>query len=227
MAQSLPKDKQPGSPGRQGGSGKVPPPAAGAPGFLAAAFRGGGPENQILHASSAAAMLDEIGIARDQDARKPMPPKQPTQGVLVVGMGDEDRGDGGVGLHLVRCLAQLDWPGSVVFRAVDESIPARAREFARVILLDAINGPEPPGSLYQADAEELLDQSIGGAGSGLCLLGMLPKDVLKRVAVFGVQPATTEWGSALSPEVIATMPAVVSYIRAYILQVAAELRRLN
>jgi hypothetical protein len=37
------------------------------------------------------------------------------KGVLVVGMGRETSGDNGVGIYLMRCLAQLNWPGNVRF----------------------------------------------------------------------------------------------------------------
>ena len=77
------------------------------------------------------------------------------------------------------------------------------------------------------DPEHLLARSVGGEGSGLGLLGMLPRAVLKRLSVFGVHPSTTSWGSALSPEILASMPALMAYLRAYILQAAAEVAELN
>ncbi len=149
------------------------------------------------------------------------------RGILVVGMGDETRGDGGVGLHLMNCLAQFDWPGSVVFCAADESIPRRAERFARVILLDALEGPDAPGTLYQIDPEELLANSIGGPDSGMGLLTMLPAFVRKRVAVFGVHPGTVSWGASLSQEVIASLPLLVPYLRARILAAVGELTEVN
>jgi len=149
------------------------------------------------------------------------------RGVLVVGMGDEARGDRGVGLHLIYWLAQLDWPSSVVFCAADESVPERANRFARVILLEALEGPSAPGALYQFDPEALLAHSVGGSGSGMGLLTMLPTPVRKRVAIFGVHPRTASWGAPLSREVMASLPLVVPYLRARILAAAGELARIN
>jgi len=147
--------------------------------------------------------------------------------VLVVGMGDEDRGDGGIGVHLVGCLAQMDWPACVVFCRPDDSLPKKTEQFGRVILVDSLEGAEPPGSLYRADPKELLDRSAGGAGSGLGLLAMLPAPVRERLSIFGVQPRTTDWGSPLSGETIAAIPVLLPYLRAFILQAAAELSCVN
>jgi len=191
------------------------------------------PCSRLKHAFSQAAngpcpALERIRFARGDsaDAVSDEPGRLPS-GVLVVGMGDEDRGDGGVGVHLIGCLAQLNWPESVVFCQADDTVPKRAQSFARVILLDAIEGPELPGTLYEADPEELLARSVGGAGSGLGLLGMLPKTVLKRISIFGIQPATTTWGDTLSREVISCMPMLLPYLRAYILKAADEARAIN
>lgn len=142
-------------------------------------------------------------------------------------MGDEARGDSGVGVHLVRCLGQLDWPSGVVFCQADETVPTKAKLFARVILVDAIEGPEPPGSLYSADPEELMAASVGGEGSGLGLLTMVSRTTRKRMSILGVQPANTGFGSPLSRDVLASIPVLLPYLRATILQAAAELTYVN
>jgi hydrogenase maturation protease len=149
------------------------------------------------------------------------------RGVLVVGMGDESRGDGGVGLHLVSCLSQMDWPSNVAFCAADETVPKRAEGFARVILLDALEGPASPGSLYQMDPEELLGRTVGGPDSGMGLLTMLPVPVRKRVAVFGIHPRTLSWGASLSQEVLGSMSVLLTYLRTQILRTATELSQVN
>jgi hydrogenase maturation protease len=149
------------------------------------------------------------------------------EGVLVVGMGDEARGDGGVGVHLVNCLAQMDWPSGIHFCAADESVPQRAGQFARVILLDALEGPASPGSLYQLDPQDLADGAAGGPDSGMGLLTMLPESVRKRVAVFGVHPRTSSWGAPLSRDVLAALSMLLTYLRARILSAAGELTQAN
>jgi len=186
------------------------------------------PQPASSAAMPGAASLEALGVSSGDPVPRPLRHGRASpRGVLVVGLGDEDRGDGAVGLHLLHCLAQLDWPASVVFCEADDSLPARAEGFARIILLEAIEGTEQPGSLYQADPKELLANSVGGAGSGLGLLTMLSPAVLERVSIFGVQPLNTNWGSALSTDVIAAMPALMSYLRMQILKAASESQLAN
>ena len=150
----------------------------------------------------------------------------PAGGILVIGMGDEQRGDGGIGLHLMLCLQQMDWPANVTFSRADADIHRRAGHFQRVIVLDAIEGPGSPGSLYQADPEDLLTSSAG-VRSGAGLLPMLSPAIRRRLSVFGVQPGSTSWGSPLSAGVLASVPILLSYLRARILQVAADHQAVN
>jgi len=142
-------------------------------------------------------------------------------------MGDVQRGDGGVGVHLVECLAQMHWPAGVVFCRASEVVPKRAESFARIVLVDALEGTEAAGSLYSADPEELLASSLKRGGCGLGLLSMISPATRKRLAVFGIQPRTQEYGSSLSREVAASIPVVLPYLRAFILGVLAELAELN
>lgn len=152
---------------------------------------------------------------------------RPRRGVLVVGMGDEHCGDGSIALHLVHCLQQFDWPGDVAFCRADESVPRRAEDFAHVVLLDAMEGPDAPGALYQADPEELLSRSAGGSDKPMGMLGMLSPAVRKRLAIFALHPRTSAWGSQLSGEMVAALPVVLPYIRAFVLQALGSVRAIN
>jgi len=152
---------------------------------------------------------------------------RPARCVLVVGMGDEERGDQGVGVQLMHCLSHLDWPAGVAFCPADASVPARAEDFARVILLDAVDGPKEPGALYRVDPGALLDRSIGGAEAGVGLLTLMSPTVRKRLEIFGIQPHSTAWGQSLSGEVASNLPVLVPYLRAMILRAAAEAARIQ
>jgi hydrogenase maturation protease len=150
-----------------------------------------------------------------------------TSGVLIVGLGDESRGDGGIGLHLAECLSQLDWPGNVVFVEASDSVPLLAEAFAHIVLLDALDGPESPGALYKADPEGLLTDAAGGPDGNLGLLPMLSAAVRKRATIFGVQPANRQWGSSMSRAVVSALPVLVPYLRAFILQAARRGATVN
>jgi hydrogenase maturation protease len=76
--------------------------------------------------------------------------------MLIVGLGDENQGDCGIGSYLVRCLGQYTWPEGVDFCHLREISWERINDYSKIILLDAMHGPERPGSVYQADGEALM-----------------------------------------------------------------------
>lgn len=188
---------------------------------LPAGFVGGA---SLDHARAFGGLLD-LGKP-SQSARSPAPARTP-RGILVVGMGDENCGDGGMGIHLMGCLEQLCWPGDVAFCPADESVPKRAEQFAHVILLDSFEGPDGPGSLYQANLGELLAHCRKEEHEPLGMLGSLSPAVRKRLAVFAMHPKTSAWGAGLSGAVIASMTIVVPYLRAYILSVLGRLATVH
>jgi hydrogenase maturation protease len=79
-----------------------------------------------------------------------------------------------------------------------------------LLVLDAVDCGQPPGTLVRMSGEEL--QTLPGKGSvhqlGVADL-MVALRVLARqqptVVLLGVQPATTDWGTELSPPVEAAM----------------------
>ena len=126
----------------------------------------------------------------------------------------------------MECLEQLEWPGDVAFSRVHQDLPGQARHFAQVILLGAIAGPDEPGSLYQANAEELLaggHPQMEGAG----VIGMFPREMRKRLAIFAMHPQNVARGSRLSGDVIRAISLAVPYLRSFILRTLGELVTLQ
>lgn len=168
-------------------------------------------------------------------AKKNLPPAWDTKplpsrggkGVLVIGMGRETSGDNGVGIYLMRCLSQLQWPQNVRFVMGSECLRDQASNYDRVILLDSVEGPDSPGSLYQLDPEEMLSKVSGGAPAGLEMAALLPPWVRSRMCIFGVQPRTRHAGTSLSPEVLGALPILVTYLRGVILRTASQVKQLN
>ncbi|MHC4717965.1 MAG: hypothetical protein ACYS5V_13405, partial [Planctomycetota bacterium] len=77
------------------------------------------------------------------------------------------------------------------------------------------------------DPQELLDNSVGGAEGGLGLLSLLSLSVRRRVSIFGIQPHRRDYGSDISDELILAMPSLVPYLRARILEAAADTQLTN
>jgi hydrogenase maturation protease len=168
------------------------------------------------------------GAALDPRSAAPDAPPQARQatgrGILVVGLGNDACGDGAIGLHLVRCLAQLNWPKAVCFHAGNDMPEEPLEKYARVVLLDAIIGPEQPGCLYQTDLAALLAGSVNAPDALRCRDGA---GLQGRLTVFGLHPRTTHCGSGLSGEMLCAFPQVAAYLRAYILGLSAELAQVN
>src|ERR1035437_50266 len=82
-----------------------------------------------------------------------------------------------------------------------------------LLVLDAVDIGQPPGTLVRMSSQEL--RALPGQGS-VHQLGVADLLVALRVmanrtpegVLLGVQPASTEWGTELSPAVAAVLPAL-------------------
>lgn len=70
--------------------------------------------------------------------------------LCVIGIGNEDRGDDGLGLLVVRALRQRSWPHIQVLESSGEATALLAawEEASSVIMVDAVVTGASPGTLY-------------------------------------------------------------------------------
>jgi len=146
--------------------------------------------------------------------------------ILVIGVGNVLLGDEGVGVHVARCLsAQQDAlpptvevldAGTALFDVLGEM-----SRYRRVILVDAMRGDGPPGSIYRLDHGSGLADD-GGPRTAASLhqwgvvetlwaartLGLEPPDL----TLIGIEPATLAPGTELSPEVERAVRRIVSIL---------------
>jgi hydrogenase maturation protease len=89
-----------------------------------------------------------------------------------------------------------------------------ASEASRVLLLDAMNTGGAPGTISRRTAQELLGTASGWSVhqlgvadliAALALVSTRPQDIV----LLGVQPASTDWGTSLSPDVEAALTRLV------------------
>lgn len=137
---------------------------------------------------------------------------------VVIGVGNTILSDDGVGVHAARLL-QADARVPQALTILDggtlglELIPY-ASEAARILFLDAVNSGEPPGTLTRMTGRDLL---AGAGGLSVHQLGVtdliaalaLVSTKTQDIVVLGVQPAITDWGTSLSPDVQAALPFLV------------------
>jgi hydrogenase maturation protease len=136
--------------------------------------------------------------------------------VNVIGLGNEWRGDDGVGLEIARRLhgKALDGEPIGLIDALNGD--------DEVVLVDAVASGAPPGTVYELEAgDEPLPVRLFGASSTHALglaeavelarsLGKLPR----RVSVYGIEGEAFSFGKGLSPAVAAAADRVVEEVAA-------------
>ena len=141
-----------------------------------------------------------------------------TDGTIVIGIGNTIHRDDGAGVHALRRLeADPRLPGNV--KLVDGGtrgleLLADVHGCARLLLLDAIDVGEKPGTVIRMTADDLggLPGSANVHQLGLGdLLATLPlvSDAPTEVVLLGIQPAETDWATDLSPAVEANLGELV------------------
>lgn len=131
----------------------------------------------------------------------------PKQNIVVLGVGNTIRSDDGVGVHVLRkleCDPRL--PNGITLvdggtRGLE--LLAFLHDCSRLLFLDAVDVGEQPGTLLR-----LVGDERGGLAAGTSvhqlgvadLLTALPlvSEIDREIVFFGVQPASTDWGTELS-----------------------------
>jgi hydrogenase maturation protease len=139
-----------------------------------------------------------------------------------MGVGNLLLSDEGFGVHVAQKLYDLDLPPEVeVVEGGTDGFGLMAYVVGadRLILIDAVKGGGPPGSLYRFDLNDcppfpdLFKTSVHQISileiinlSGV--IGTTP-----RTTIIGIEPKTLEIGMALSPEIEAKIPRVIELVR--------------
>lgn len=81
-------------------------------------------------------------------------PMQSTGSILIIGIGNEYRGDDAVGLYVARELAKLDPEGCVVKECPGEGtyLLNSWEGYRNVIIIDAVKSLSAPGNIRRVDA---------------------------------------------------------------------------
>ena len=138
----------------------------------------------------------------------------------ILGVGNCLMKDDGVGVHAVRALSELPLPAGVA--VIDAGTCPDVifdTDFAdRVIIIDAVHGDGPPGTLYRLAEEALLAPEDGFRSChDVSLVHALrewrPAVRGQVVVVIGIEPKEVAWGLDLSPEVAACLPRVLELVK--------------
>ena len=144
------------------------------------------------------------------------------QGILILGVGNLLRKDDGVGVQAVRRLQELALPGGV--KVLDAGTAGIGlldllEGYERAVIIDAAEMGLHPGSVvkFRPEATQFrtpdLRLSLHSADvAGVLELARLLGKRLPELAVIGVQPRDTGWGTEMSVEVLAEMRHVVDLV---------------
>ena len=140
---------------------------------------------------------------------------------MILGVGNLLLSDEGVGVHVANKLMKMDLPAGVEvieggtdgFRLMNV-----VTEADRLIVVDAVKGGSPPGSIYRFDIKDA-PSSPDAFKTSVHQIGILEVVHLSELigqtpetTVIGVEPGSLEMGMELSPEVQEKMPKIIELI---------------
>lgn len=138
---------------------------------------------------------------------------------VILGLGNELLGDEGVGVHAARLLQleKLSFDTKVieVGTAILNSMP-EWEDADRIIVVDAMKGDEPPGTVYKISLDDCSGSPCIASMHGFDIFRVMVLMGRKQpppVMVFGVEPELIHWSMSLSPNVVASLPFLISAIK--------------
>lgn len=145
-------------------------------------------------------------------------------GTLILGVGNTLLTDEAVGVAVLGALAadaQAD-PDLTLYDGgtLSFTLAGPIGEAARLIVVDAAIMGDPPGTVRVFEGAAMDAQlrrfarSVHEVGlADLLDIARLTEHLPPRRALIGVEPASIDWGSVLTPAVAAAVPVVVRHIR--------------
>lgn len=153
----------------------------------------------------------------------------PPRTVVVMGVGNLLLTDDGFGVHVINALKETVLPDNITL--IDAGVVSHRfiplfHEIDVLIVIDAVEAGDKPGSLFRFSPEEL--QFKSGHKSSLHQLSLI--DVLQMTELTGKKPETvilavqpkdiSSWSVHLSDEIQAVIPRVKELV-------VEELKRVN
>jgi len=139
--------------------------------------------------------------------------------VLIIGVGNELKGDDGVGVYIARSLLASGYDKYVINTGIAPEnftsvIWKKSPEV--IIIVDAVDFHKKPGSLLFENIENLSEVCyfISTHKLPIQLFSSVIKETLKDVEIFllGIQPKKTTLGSNLSEEVRESADKLIKFL---------------
>lgn len=138
---------------------------------------------------------------------------------LILGIGNLLWGDEGVGVHAVRELLEEELPEGTKVLEVGTSILDALGELEnseRLIVLDAIKAEGIPGTVYRLHIDNCESPNDIASIHGFdvfALLALTGRNMPAEVIAFGIEPASFDWSTKLSPQVSKALPFLLDSVK--------------
>jgi hydrogenase 3 maturation protease len=149
------------------------------------------------------------------------------QRVLVVGIGNEMRGDDGAGVMLARKLDSTPDLETLDVGTVPESFTGKMREVGAdlILLVDAVDFGGEPGSVGVFDAEQIPARWCTTHHAPLSILmDFLKQETGSEVLLLGIQPKEIRQNAPPSQEVEASVAALAELMNKQVFSAIETLR---
>jgi hydrogenase maturation protease len=141
--------------------------------------------------------------------------------IMVMGVGNILLSDEGLGVHLLNELTKMSLPENIELLeggTAGLELVHLIQEIDFLIIVDAINANDEPGSIFRFQPEEInvlperYEVSFHQVGimevlAMASILGHAPQTL-----IFGIQPKSLEWGLELTPEISKVFPKVIDLL---------------
>ncbi|MEW6232828.1 MAG: HyaD/HybD family hydrogenase maturation endopeptidase [Chloroflexota bacterium] len=140
---------------------------------------------------------------------------------LILGLGNILLQDEGVGVRVVEAMRDVPTPPGVDLLdggTAGLSLLELMEGYDRVIVVDAVEAGAEPGAIFKFRPEDLAAmpnvQLTSFHQVGLMDVLQLAESVGQRpeVVIIGVQPASLNWGTDLTPQLKDTVPRVIGFV---------------
>ena len=145
----------------------------------------------------------------------------PPNHIIVLGVGNVLLSDEGVGVHVANKMMEMNLPSGVEvveggtdgFGLMNVVIGAD-----RLIVVDAVKGGAPPGSIYRFDIKDApsYPDAYKTSVHQIGILEVVHLSALvgqpPETTIIGVEPKSVDTGMELSPEVHAKLPKIIELI---------------
>ena len=141
---------------------------------------------------------------------------------LVIGVGSILKGDDGIGPRVIDELEKVSLPDNITLERGDLSGMDLIKffpEFERVIIVDAADMKEPPGSIRVFTFSQIEKATFSDSFSthGMALLETLTLSqelgIKSEITIVGIQPESASFNLKLSDLIESKIPAIIKRIR--------------